>query len=272
MTMVMKKNRLVFAGISMGVVISLSIACVLVFSRILPYNPFNASLYESVDGIPNRLTAEEEKIVVFSNGGSQNFHAANGYSNGGVFDCFWRNDCVEFENGVMKMSLKKEQNRYVGAEYRSNKRNYGYGFYSVSMKAAKCSGVVSSFFTYTNRNGWDEIDIEFLGKDTTKIQFNYYTKGVGGHEYLYDLGFDGAADFHEYAFEWLEDSITWFVDGKAVCRVTKNIPTNNTQIMMNVWNAKNLNHWVGAFDSSKLPVSAEYEWIGFSAANRVAKK
>ena len=26
---------------------------------------------------------------------------------------------------------------------------------------------------------WDEIDIEFLGKDTTKVQFNYFTHGRG---------------------------------------------------------------------------------------------
>ena len=29
---------------------------------------------------------------------------------------------------------------------------------------------------------WDEIDIEFLGKDTPKVQFNYYTNGQGNHE------------------------------------------------------------------------------------------
>ena len=37
---------------------------------------------------------------------------------------------------------------------------------------------------------WDEIDFEFLGYDTTKVQLNYYTDGVGGHEYMLDLGFD----------------------------------------------------------------------------------
>lgn len=60
-------------------------------------------------------------------------------------------------------------------------------------------GVVSSFFTYTgpsDNNPWDEIDIEFLGKDTTKVQFNYYTNGVGGHEFLYDLGFDASESYH----------------------------------------------------------------------------
>lgn len=40
----------------------------------------------------------------------------------------------------------------------------------------------------------DEIDVEVLGKDTTKVQFNYYTNGTGNHEYLYDLGFDASED------------------------------------------------------------------------------
>ena len=89
------------------------------------------------------------------------------------------------------------------------------------MKAANCSGVISSFFTYTNQPVWDEIDIEFLGKDMTRVQFNYYTNGVGGHEFYFDLGFDASEDFHEYAFDWQRDSITWYIDGKAVYRATR---------------------------------------------------
>ena len=55
-----------------------------------------------------------------------------------------------------------------------------------------------------------------LGKDTTKVQFNYYTNGVGNHEYMYDLGFDASEGYHTYGFDWQKDSITWYVDGKAV--------------------------------------------------------
>lgn len=46
------------------------------------------------------------------------------------------------------------------------------------------------------------IDIEILGKDTTKVQLNYYTDGVGKHEYMYDLGFDSSEAFHTYGFDW----------------------------------------------------------------------
>lgn len=216
--------------------------------------------HPSAEGLPGRLTPEEDKIYL--SGGAEGFYSSNGYSNGDPFNCVWRSDCVRFEDGAMHMSVRREGGGFAGAEYRS-RGYYSYGFYSVSMKAAKCSGVISSFFTYTG-HPWDEIDFEFLGKDTTEIQLNYYTKGQGGHEYLYRLGFDGAEDFHEYGFLWLPDSITWYVDGMPVYRATENIPTTETQIMMNVWNCKGIDGWSGAFDESSLPATASYQWIGYS--------
>ena len=140
------------------------------------------------------------------------------------------------------------------------------------MKAAKASGVISSFFTYTGRP-WDEIDIEFLGDDTTRVQFNYYTRGVGGHEYVYDLGFDASEAFHEYAFDWQPDSITWYVDGRAVYRATKNIPSTAGQIMVNIWNVADSGaNWAGKFNPSSLPVSAEYQWFGYQSAESAEDK
>lgn len=218
----------------------------------------------SAAGIPDRLTAEEDKIVIFSNGNSSDFHWADGYSNGNEFNCVWRKNNAQIKNGVMSMSVTKEKNGYAGAEYRTDKL-YSYGFYSVCMKAAKCSGVISSFFTYTNKPVWDEIDIEFLGKDMTHVQFNYFTSGVGGQKYYLDLGFDASESFHEYAFEWKADSIVWYVDGKAVYKVTENLPSHPMQIMANVWNCTGADEWSGAFDASKLPAVAEYKWFAYSA-------
>lgn len=206
----------------------------------------------------------EEKIqylVDFSEGPSDEFHWADGWSNGGVFDCSWRKDNAVIADGAMSLMVFKEGGAYYGAEYRSDDR-YSYGYYSVSMKAARGSGIVSSFFVYTG-DPWDEIDIEFLGKDTTKVQFNYFTNGVGGHEYVYDLGFDAAEEFHEYGFLWEPDRITWFVDGVEVYRAEEDIPSHPAQIMMNVWNARNADDWTGKLDESALPTAAEYRWIDY---------
>ena len=214
-------------------------------------------------GLPQRFAAESERIVDFASGLNQGFYAANGYSNGNMFNCTWSADCAVVRDGVMNMSVKDGGDVYYGAEYRTDE-TFKYGFFAVCMKAADCSGVISSFFTYTGRPRWDEIDIEFLGKDMTEVQFNYYTDGVGGHEYVYDLGFDASADFHEYAFLWQPDSITWYVDGEAVCRATDTIPEMPQQIMMNVWNCKDHDGWSGAFDPASLPATAQYKWIAYS--------
>ncbi len=215
---------------------------------------------EQEDIAPPRLTREEEKIAVLSEE-SPLFERRTG-RNGDPFDCVFLPENIVFGEGKADLRLTKTANGYGGAEYRTRQK-FSYGFFSVSMKAAKCSGVISSFFTYTGWP-WDEIDIEFLGKDTTEIQFNYYTRGQGGHEFLYSLGFDGSEAFHEYAFLWLPDSITWYVDGRAVHRATEDIPSADAQIMMNVWNCKGNDGWSGKFDESFLPVGASYEWVGYS--------
>ena len=220
----------------------------------------------SPGGADIRRTLEEDKIAVFSREAPRDFWARNDRGNGHPFNCSFRSSNAVVSDGLLTISLTEENGGYVGAEYRSW-RKFSYGFYSVSMKAAKCSGVISSFFTYTGMP-WDEIDIEFLGDDTTVVQFNYFTYGVGGHEYVYDLGFDASEDFHEYAFDWQPDSITWYVDGRAVYRATKDIPSTPGQIMMNIWNVADSNSWwAGKFDPTELPVNAQYEWIGYQGAD-----
>ena len=203
----------------------------------------------------------------FSKGESAKFMCSDGWSNGNMFNCTWKKRNVAFEDGVMKLTIDSLiPDEYNAAEYRTNDF-YGYGLYEVSMKPIKNVGVVSSFFTYTgpsDGNPWDEIDIEFLGKDTTKVQFNYFTDGKGNHEMLYDLGFDATEDFHTYAFEWKEDSITWYVDGVEVHKATENIPTTPGKLMMNVWNGKGVDGWLGKYDGT-VPLTAEYQWARFTA-------
>lgn len=215
--------------------------------------------------VTGRFTADEHKIAVFANGAPEDFWARNDRGNGSPFNCSFQNSNAVVSDGLLSLHLTKTGTGYAGAEYRTKQR-FSYGYYSVSMKPAKCSGVISSFFTYTGWP-WDEIDIEFLGNDTTKVQFNYFTNGQGDHSYLYDLGFDASEDFHEYGFDWQPDSITWYVDGVSVYQVTGNVPSHAGNIMMNLWNvADSSSGWAGKFDESKLPLTAQYEWIGYQSA------
>ena len=134
------------------------------------------------------------------------------------------------------------------------------------MKAIKNNGVVSSFFTYTgpsDNNPWDEIDIEILGKDTTKVQLNYYTNGVGNHEKMIDLGFDSSQDYHRYGFDWQPSYIAWYIDGKEVYRAYDNIPKTPGKIMMNAWPGKTVDDWLNAFDG-RTPLTAYYQWVTYN--------
>lgn len=225
-----------------------------------------AAAEASVEPVP-----EGHAYAEFSKGMPEGWECADGWTNGSMFNVTWRKRNVTFNDGRMQLIIDNDLTPsvdipYAGGEFRS-REFYGYGRYEVSMKPIKNDGVVSSFFTYTgpsDNNPWDEIDIEFLGKDTTIVQFNYFTNSQGNHEFIHDLGFDAAEDFHTYAFEWHEDKIVWFVDGVEVYSATENIPVTESKIMMNAWCGEGVDGWLNAFDDTNIPLTAEYEWVRFT--------
>lgn len=215
----------------------------------------------------NEPNTNATMLADFRKGESSYFIASDGWGNGSCFDCGWYKKNTSFANNALNLTIDKDTSgnyNYSGAEYRTNDF-YHYGYYETSMQAIKNDGVVSSFFTYTgpsDNNPWDEIDIEILGKDTTKVQFNYYTNGSGNHEYLYDLGFDASEGFHKYGFDWQADHITWYIDGEAVYTAYQNIPSTPGKIMMNVWPGIGVDEWLKPFNGNT-PLTARYEWVTY---------
>ena len=228
------------------------------------------------------MNANATMVEDFRDGKATYFFASDGWTNGKPFDCWWYKENTSLSNGCLELTIDKERSAddknpdwdpaYSGAEYRTEDF-YGYGYYETSMQAIKNDGVVSSFFTYTgpsDENPWDEIDIEILGKDTTKVQLNYYTNGKGDHEYMYDLGFDASEGYHTYGFDWQPGKITWYVDGKKVYEATDNIPVTPGKIMMNTWPGRTVDDWLKAYDG-KTPLTAHYQWVTYKksgAANQ----
>ena len=220
--------------------------------------------------------------VSFANGAAADgsVFASDGWSNGSVFNVWWKGDMVTYSDGQLHLGISdangEVEQGYYGGEARTA-QHYGYGEYSVSMNPSKAEGTASTFFTCTgnydigldgNPNPWDEIDIEFLGKDTTGVQFNYFVDGQGGHEYWYDLGFDASEEFHEYGFRWAEDSITWTVDGKDVYTVEASeetpLPSTPGRILMNYWcGTPDAEGWMGKYELSD--ATADYQWIKTTA-------
>ncbi|CCH88516.1 Glycoside hydrolase, family 16; Concanavalin A-like lectin domain [Modestobacter italicus] len=130
-------------------------------------------------------------------------------------------------------------------------RSYLYGRFSAILRPARGSGLITGLFLH--RNGpRQEIDIEFLGKDPTKMLVNvFFNPGPAGTklEYGYrgtptviDLRFDAAASFHEYGIEWLPDAIRWRVDGQVVYERAPwgptPIPDQPLEFNINLWHSR----------------------------------
>lgn len=200
---------------------------------------------------------------------------ADGYSNNGVFGTTWSKDNLLYdsENGMtLLLEIADEQSRiktesgdpYVSAEMRSL-MTFRYGFFGTYMKPSNVKGTASTFFLYAS-NPHDEIDIEFLGKDTTKVQFNYFKNDGGGNEYWYDLGFDASEEYHHYGFYWGENELCWYVDFQPVYRlVGENCPSAKCQLMANHWagNTKQADiiGWMGNVNDDECPSLSSYQSI-----------
>jgi beta-glucanase (GH16 family) len=206
---------------------------------------------------------------------------SDGWGNGSPFNVGWRADHVLFAtsdapaSGVMRLRLdnvRAGKYPYSSGEYRTAD-TVPYGTVRARMKPAKASGVVSSLFTYTgpsyNNDPWDEVDIEFLGKNTTQMQVNYFTDSVGGHEKLINLGFDASLAYHDYAFDWEPGSITWYVDGCPIHVEDGSrgaLPTHPGRIFMNLWAGDRTTlSWLGQFAYSS-PLYASYDSVGYGVS------
>ena len=151
-----------------------------------------------------------------------------------------------------------------------------YGRFEAEMKPARGSGLLTAFFLY-RFDPWQEIDVEFLGRDTTKMLINvYYNPGEEGDLYNYgfrgtpvliDLGFDAADAFHRYAIEWDADEIRWFVDDRLIHRRRAGRPTPIPHLPMrihaNVWPTCS-EELAGPLDPDALPTGAEFASFTFS--------
>jgi beta-glucanase (GH16 family) len=180
---------------------------------------------------------------------------SDGWTNNGMFNCGWRADHIGFSGGTMTLTLDSATcpggcsgKPYAAGEYRSLDV-YGYG----------------TFFIY-DQTFADEIDVEILGRDTTQIQTNYFTNGVGGHETFLHLGFDASLAFHNYAVVWRAGSIKWYVDDVLILTETGSrgpLPTVPGKIMLNLWPGIGVDSWLGPL-AYLGPLNAQVDRIQYS--------
>ena len=285
----MNKKFLVMLALMLVAVVSLS-SCGLV-------DWINQTIAPEVELTDAALNAE--KLIDFAEGANPDvLFESDGWSNGDVFNVVWKSHNVHYENGIMRLGITEEKAtawlndeevefNYTAGEARTQ-NYYHYGDYEVSMKPSANGGTASTFFVCTGPydlkdgvpNAHDEIDIEFLGDDTTHVQFNFFVDGKGGNEFMYDLGFDASKEFHRYGFRWEENAITWFVDGVPVYKVTtdksvesgknlrivEKLPSTAGRILTNYWcGNERAWGWMGRYEGETADNGTTYQWIATSA-------
>jgi GR25 family glycosyltransferase involved in LPS biosynthesis len=171
--------------------------------------------------------------------------------------------------------VKREQvgvRNYTSGSIRSH-RDFLFGSFETTVKPARGSGLITGLFLQRN-SPRQEIDIEFLGRDTTRMLVNvFFNPGAEGARYDYgdrgtpaliDLDFDAADDFHRYRIEWSPTYIRWYVDGVVVHeRVPWNptpVPHLSMKYYLNLWPCQSRD-LAGRLDDEVLPASAEIDMI-----------
>ena len=169
------------------------------------------------------------------------------------------------------LTLRKEHTpvRSFTSAALASRQLFRYGTFSATLRPSDVPGTITGMFLH--RNGpRQEIDIEFLGKDTTSMLVNVYfnpgtegTKleyGYRGTPTLVDLGFDASKAVHLYEIEWLPHLIRWRVDGRIVHeRVTWGptpVPDLAMEFNINLWHSRST-ELAGRLNPTMLPARAE---------------
>lgn len=130
-----------------------------------------------------------------------------------------------------------------------------FGKVEATLRAAPGTGIVSSFVLQSD--DLDEIDLEWLGGDTTQFQSNFFSKG---DTTTYDRGQFHGVDapqqkYHTYTIDWTKDRTVWYLDGQPVRTLESNSPSGYPQTPMNI----RVGSWAGG-DPTNAP--GTIEWAG----------
>ncbi len=196
---------------------------------------------------------------------------SHGWKNGPYTVNDWRRENVKIDRGIeLTLSARADDPTVFSSGEIQSHDTYGHGYFETSMQAARGSGIITGFFTYTGPpfgKPWNEIDIEILGSQPTKLAATYF-RGDQKVSSMIELGFDASRGTHHYAFDWQPGWIRWFVDGQLVHEAMgDDLPLPNTQqkIMLHLWGTELLHEWAGRFNHHALPATARFHCIAYSS-------
>ncbi|KJZ75350.1 hypothetical protein HIM_05276 [Hirsutella minnesotensis 3608] len=147
-----------------------------------------------------------------------------------------------------------------------------FGRVDVTLQSAPTQGLITSIVLESD--ALDEIDWEWIGSETTKVQTNYFRHGADG---TWDRGgvhtvSNPASSFHKYSIEWTKEKLEWFIDDKSIRSLSYadakgKFPQTPMKVKLGTWvvsksNPEGTQKWAGgAAEFDKGPFEAFYKSV-----------
>ncbi|KAG2171800.1 hypothetical protein INT43_008180 [Umbelopsis isabellina] len=143
----------------------------------------------------------------------------------------------------MKVNNPKGDGKVGNGALFNSKMLMQYGSVEAKIMAAPVGGIVTAFIYMAP--GKDEIDYEWVGD---QVQTAYYYRGIPDYSTENSTSLaTGTSSFHIYKIDWQPESITWYIDGKAIRTVEKSstlekdgvyhYPTEAAHFQLGLWDA-----------------------------------
>ncbi|KAG0269759.1 hypothetical protein DFQ27_002175 [Actinomortierella ambigua] len=181
-----------------------------------------------------------------------NFIVADGYGPK-RWGCSFRDTQVHKAKGFTRITIGKDSDSkpYSCGELIWRQEDLTYGRYSMDIMASNVVGHVTSFFLIAE--GETEIDVEITGLKPNVLWCNVW-HGNRQNPVSIDLPFSTHVGWHNYAFDWRKNGITWYVDGQMIFN-RSDIPTTapddtSYRVAINSWTQVNPEvniEWAGKF-------------------------
>ncbi|WP_299842965.1 family 16 glycosylhydrolase [uncultured Jannaschia sp.] len=173
-----------------------------------------------------------------------------------MFDTDWMADHAKIDDGLtLILSPQTDKaNGFAGGSIRRNEATH-WGRYSAVIRPAAGEGIITGFFTYSGPaygTRHDEIDIEFLGRDTRSVHAAWFVDGVLRARTV-PLGFDASDGARLYAFDWLPDRIRWYAEDRLILEITEAdgpLPEIPGMLFANLWAA---DHSIASWSGKTVP-------------------
>ncbi|KAJ2549019.1 transglycosylase [Coemansia sp. RSA 1933] len=184
------------------------------------------------------------------------------------FNVEWCPQNVYQNNGTLVWRLSSECGTTISYPW-----DFQYGKIEGRIRISPGSGVVTTMLLAGPAPA-DELDWEWVGKDTWTAQSMYFVKGQRvdpNAQYVHtpgDVAQDMSAGFHNYAIEVNKDSVKWYIDNWLTRTLSKSngvpFPSAASGARMGIWDGSQTSGWAGTVNWAQGPFTAEMQWFKFT--------